>query len=95
MRSLKKLLHMCIMTDDKVLQMNQMSRVYAWFNDRECAQMTKEDLFAAKVRHEVMLKKQAVREVVNEQHAMTQLPPIQPVVVKAPDPYVEIINKEK
>jgi hypothetical protein len=71
MRSLKKLLHICILTDNKILQINQMSRVYAWFNERECAQMTKEDLFTAKVKHEVMLKKQAVRDIVNEQHAMT------------------------
>lgn len=55
--------------------------------------MTKEDLFAAKVRQETLLKKQATRDVVAEQHLKTQLPPIQPNTLKPPiDPYVEQIN---
>ena len=95
MRSLKKLLHMAILTEDKILQMSQLNRIYAWFTERECAQMTKEDLFTAKVRQDVMLKKQAMKDIVSEQHAMTQLPPIQPVAPKPIDPYVEQINKEK
>jgi hypothetical protein len=58
MRSLKKLLHMAILTDDKALQMNQLGRIYAWFNQRENSQLSKEAIFAAKQKQELMLKKQ-------------------------------------
>lgn len=71
MRSLKRLLGMAILTDDKKLQQKQITRVYEWFNERECAQMTKEDLFSSKIKQQVLLHKQAVKDIVNEQHAMT------------------------
>jgi hypothetical protein len=47
-----------ILVDDRVLQQKHLNQIHSWFTSRECAEMTKEDLFSAKIRQEIMFKKQ-------------------------------------
>lgn len=46
MRSMKKLLRVCMMSVDRATQAKQIGRLYTWFNERENRELSKEAIQA-------------------------------------------------